>query len=69
MGLVTALEVAEPAWGPDLVETPLVDERLDHLVLTGRLDGHEVHADLATKVPGIQPAHLMTLEKEKKGKL
>ena len=66
MRLVAALEVAEPAGGPGVVEVPLLDQVLDHLVLARRLDRDEVHAHLPAEVARVQPARLVTLEKKSK---
>ena len=59
--LVAALEIAQPSRGPDGAEVALADQLHHRRVLLGRLDGDEVHAQLAAEVARVQPAHLMTL--------
>ena len=52
------MEVTEPATGPDSIRPVLVDDVLDHGVLLGSLDAHQVHAHAPADVPGIQPTNL-----------
>ena len=56
---VAALEVAEPARGPDVGEVVVLDELLDELVLGGGLEADEVHAVLPADVPAVQPVNLV----------
>ncbi len=44
-------------------EVPLEDEILEHFVLLRRLQRHQVHAALAAKVAGVQPAHRVALQR------
>ena len=62
MRLIAAIKVTQPARGPHLVDAPLRDEHLEHLVLARSLDRHQVHADLPAQVAGVQPAGLMALK-------
>ena len=52
------MEVTEPATGPDSIRLILIDDVLDHGVLLGSLDAHQVHAHAPADVPGIQPTNL-----------
>ena len=64
VGLVAALEIAQPPRRPDGVEVALADELHHRRVLLWRLDGDEVHAQLPAQVARVKPTHLMTLEKK-----
>ena len=52
------MEVTEPATGPDSIRPVLVDDVLNHGVLLGSLNAHQVHAHAPADVPGIQPTNL-----------
>ena len=52
------MEVTEPATGPDSIRLILIDDVLDHGVLLGSLDAHQVHAHAPADVPGIQLSNL-----------
>ena len=60
--LVAALEIAQPSRGPDGAEVALADQLDYRRVLLRRLDGDEIHAQLAAQVAGVQPSHLVTLK-------
>ena len=55
---ITSMEVTESATGPDSIRPVLVDDVLNHGVLLGSLDAHQVHAHAPADVPGIQPTNL-----------
>lgn len=57
--VLAALEVAEPARGPDVGHVLLLDQAVDHVVLLLGLDGHKVHAVLPANVAGVQPVDLL----------
>ena len=59
---VAALEVAEPARGPDVREVVVLDELLDELVLGGGLEADQVHAVLSADVPAVKPVDLVVRE-------
>ena len=59
---VAALEVAEPARGPDVREVVVLDELLDELVLGGGLEADQVHAVLPADVPAVKPVDLVVRE-------
>ena len=59
---VAALEVAEPARGPDVGEVVVLDELLDELVLGGGLEADQVHAVLPADVPAVKPVDLVVRE-------
>jgi len=59
---VAALEVAEPAAGPNVGQVVLLEEIFDHLILSGCLERHQVHAVLAANVSSVQPVHLVVSE-------
>ncbi len=61
MGFFTSVEVAQPPRGPDVPEVPLADELGQHFILSRGLDGHQIHAALATEVAGVQPTHTVVL--------
>uniref|UniRef100_A0A8D8F1Y1 (northern house mosquito) hypothetical protein n=1 Tax=Culex pipiens TaxID=7175 RepID=A0A8D8F1Y1_CULPI len=52
---VAALEVTEPAAGPDVFLLAIDDPLLDPLVFGTGLDGHAVHAPLPAEVARVQP--------------
>ena len=56
---VAALEVAESAAAPDVGKIVVSDELLNHLVLAGGLERHQVHAVLPADVPSVQPVNLV----------
>ena len=64
VGLVAALEIAQPPRRPDGVEVALANELGHRRVLLWRLDGDEVHAQLPAQVARVKPAHLVTLKKK-----
>ena len=59
---IAALEVAEPARGPDVREVVVLDELLDELVLSGGLEADQVHAVLPADVPAVKPVDLVVRE-------
>jgi len=52
---VAALEVAETAASPDVGKILIFDVFLDHLIFTGRLQRHKIHAIFSADVSGIKP--------------
>ncbi len=49
-----------------LSKVPLPNEILEHFVLVGSLQGHQVHAPLPAQVASVQPTHLVALYKQNK---
>ena len=55
---VTTFEVALPASCPGVVKVLLVNEVVDPVLLSNRVNGNGVHAELAAVVPGALPVPL-----------
>jgi len=55
------LEVAFPSAGPCAVDTVLLDDLEEHLVLPGRVEADEVHAPVPAEVATVEPVPILKL--------